>query len=522
MHFRGGIGVWLVGFMLALAACQGLSTEPRIVATIPSQSSSAATTGQGQEDIAAVMTLGGTVWMANCAECHGRTGEGTEIGAPLPDLTNHTDEQILAAISNGNDIMPAFGERLTPDELNAAMTYSKMMSLAISRGMVDGAESAPADSSAAPTEVAQAAPAESANAVMGVVTGQVTHGTAGAALPENLPVALHVFKSEFEEEILEGATNPDGTYRFENVAFYSTYQYVVTAPYGDVMFVSNIVTIDPSLPEVSLPITIYEGGAPESAIQISAISAQLMAQDDTMQIIQIVSFVNTSDRVYFDVTEDEATSVRLHLPQNASLLSSVSNRYVLSDDGTQMYSTRPVMPGESHMMHVAYSMPYDQSASVDQLLDYPLAGPVEVVVATSGLSLSGEGFGTPQQVTMGDLPMTSYSGQMALDAGSTLRYQVSGVPAPAQTDSGATSVLTSPIAYVFIGAGVSAFVIAAILALRDRVRPKTAAGKATMGDLLEQIATLDSQHADGKVNTREYNRKRTALKSQLSDLMKSQ
>jgi hypothetical protein len=342
-------------------------------------------------------------------------------------------------------------------------------------------------------------------------------------------VTLHVIKSEFAEETLESTVNPDGAYRFENVLFDATYQYVVTAAYGDVMFVSEVVTVDPALAEINLPITLYEGGATESDIQISAISAQLMVQDETMQVIQIVSFANTSDRVYFNINPEAAISVHLHLPQNASLLSSVSSRYVLSTDGTEIYSTRPVMPGETQMMHIAYSMPYSQSALVDQTLDYPVNASVEIVVATPNLSLIGGDFGEPQQVTLGDTSVTSYTTQLALETGGSLRFDVSGVPDQAQANSQAASnvasVAASPLAYVLIGAGISAFATAAILALRERLRAKSTtrpASSATIGDLLEQIATLDSQHETGTLKTQQYERQRSELKAQLSALMKTQ
>lgn len=510
----------LVLLALALAACEGLAGEPRVVATLPPQVSSETT--NVQNDTAQVMARGGEVWTNNCAECHGQTGEGTAQGAPLPDLSAYTDEQILASITGGKgDVMPAFGDQLSADELTAAMTYAKMMSLAHARSTAaNGAAEQAVNPEAAQPAATSGTPVE--EAVRGVVTGQISNGTEGAPLPAALSLTLHVIKSEFSEEPFTALADADGSYRFENVPFDSRYQYVITVPYGGVQFVSEIVSVDPAQPELSLLVTLYEGDAPESAIQIVASSSQAMVLDNSLQIIQIVSFANTSDRVYFNVGEDGGgTSVTLRLPQNASLLNSVSDSYIISADETSITSTRPVLPGRSQVMHLAYTIPYGQLATVEQVFDYPIAGEVEVAVVTEGLQLTGEGFAELGQIAFGERQATNYGGTIAREAGSSLRYDVSGVPVTVASESTANPVLTSPVAYILIGAGLLSLIAAAIITVRERRAAQGSSSKATMSDLMEQIAALDSRHKAGKVSAQEYQRKRAALKAELSALMKT-
>jgi mono/diheme cytochrome c family protein len=513
------------------SACSGLGGEPVIVATIPPQQSANA-------EIAAVMTLGGEVWMANCAECHGQTGLGTTDGAPLPDLTNYTDEQILASITNGvRDEMPAFGAELSPEQLTAVRTYARMVSVAIARGMINAgtpsavaAQPTPIDATAAAAqpqeteEAAAAQPAASATAaVTGVVSGQITMGTAGVTLPPNLPVTLHVVKSEFSEQSFEVVTGADGTYTISDVPFDATYQYVATVPYGDLSFVSNIVAANPAAPTLDLPITLYEAGAPDDAISINGVNAQVIVQDSVLQVFQIVSFVNTSDRVYFNRDVEGGTSVRVLLPRNATFLPTRNTQYVLSGDGTQMYSTSPLVPGQVRAVHAAYALPYGQSAAVEQMFTYPLSGPVEVDIASPGVTLTGEGFaalGQTQNPASGQA-VNSYSALLTRAAGSSIRFDLAGVPPVAGVAGDLSQV--SPLAYVLIGAGISALVIAAILYLRERLARKPAAPSSNViGDLMEKIAALDAQHKAGKVDGREYEQQRRALKERLSLLMKEQ
>ena len=76
-------------------------------------------------------------WKSKCAMCHGADGSGqTPIGKKLK-LKNYTtadaqskmtDPEILAAITDGvtadgKTVMPAFKDKLTPDEITALLAH---------------------------------------------------------------------------------------------------------------------------------------------------------------------------------------------------------------------------------------------------------------------------------------------------------------------------------------------------------------------------------------------------------------
>ena len=96
------------------------------------------------------IALGKEIYAANCAECHGVNLEGeadwkiqNEDGSfrsPPHDETGHTwhhpDNELLEAIAlggarfeemniGGSSPMPAFGEKLTEEEITAVLTYIK-------------------------------------------------------------------------------------------------------------------------------------------------------------------------------------------------------------------------------------------------------------------------------------------------------------------------------------------------------------------------------------------------------------
>lgn len=493
------------------AGCAGLSSEPRIVATVPAD-----TSASDDAQLASTMSLGGQLWQDNCADCHGRMGEGTAQGVPLPDLTGKTDAEILAVITNGTSAngidMPAFGTMLTEEELAAAMTFAKMMSLAIQRGMVNATEE--------PSATAEAAVAFDPTIANGVVTGVLTNGTAGAALPPDLTVTLHVIESEITEEAFDAVVGADGAYRFENVPFHPDYQYVVTAPYGDVQYVSGIAAADMEALTLALPVTVYEGGATADAVTITGMSAQVMVANGVMQVIELANFTNTSDRVYFSVVDGVGTSVSMNIPPDATMLSSVSDRYLVN--GSTIADTRPLLPGADHLIHVAYSLPYSSGVPVMQPLNYALTGDFNVIMASSGLRADGAGMVELQPITSGGNTYANFGGALELAAGSTLNFTVSGTPATAGASAASNSADLTPFAYILIGAGISSLLISAVLIARDRLKAKSSARQTTVAALMDQIATLDSRHQAGGIKTKEYQRQRAALKDQLSALMKAQ
>jgi mono/diheme cytochrome c family protein len=74
---------------------------------------------------------GAAVYKANCNTCHGPTGAGdTPAGKmmkakPLSgaDVQKLTDAELTTTITNGINKMPAFGKKLSADDIKAVVTY---------------------------------------------------------------------------------------------------------------------------------------------------------------------------------------------------------------------------------------------------------------------------------------------------------------------------------------------------------------------------------------------------------------
>lgn len=69
----------------------------------------------------------------HCSACHGDEGKGglvelENVKLRVPNLTEghalrHTDEKFVKQITNGDDEMPAFKDKLSPDEINALVRF---------------------------------------------------------------------------------------------------------------------------------------------------------------------------------------------------------------------------------------------------------------------------------------------------------------------------------------------------------------------------------------------------------------
>lgn len=113
------------------AACNSSETTTTNQApTTASPAATVATSNPGSGDNLAAAYLN---FQQNCQECHGEKGFGGRVeikGRKLkvPNLReghalNHTDEKFVKQISEGDDEMPAFKDKLTPEQINDLVRF---------------------------------------------------------------------------------------------------------------------------------------------------------------------------------------------------------------------------------------------------------------------------------------------------------------------------------------------------------------------------------------------------------------
>lgn len=79
---------------------------------------------------------GDVLFLKNCASCHGKDGRAKTFKAKFNHARNLTDptwqaaitdEHMYESILHGKDKMPAFGKKLSEDEVAALVTYIRML-----------------------------------------------------------------------------------------------------------------------------------------------------------------------------------------------------------------------------------------------------------------------------------------------------------------------------------------------------------------------------------------------------------
>ena len=74
-----------------------------------------------------VLVEGQKIYSANCASCHGATGQGgygKKLAGVVATKYPNIDDQI-ALITNGKGAMPSFSQKLTPEQVQAVARYTR-------------------------------------------------------------------------------------------------------------------------------------------------------------------------------------------------------------------------------------------------------------------------------------------------------------------------------------------------------------------------------------------------------------
>ncbi|MEP6820069.1 MAG: cytochrome c [bacterium] len=91
-----------------------------------------ASTSRNGEPVTASARSAAELYAKNCATCHGKDGRAKTFKAKLNHARNLTDpewqdkvsdERIFNSIMNGKGKMPAFGKKLSEQEINALVPY---------------------------------------------------------------------------------------------------------------------------------------------------------------------------------------------------------------------------------------------------------------------------------------------------------------------------------------------------------------------------------------------------------------
>lgn len=503
---------FLLILALLLTGCGGLGGEPDIMFTLPPPTATPAEPAPAIAEVSGEpdLELGATVYAMRCAMCHGPQGVGVPglaTGINLNDpatMARLSDDEIYTIVTQGRGQMVGLGDVLNETERRSVTAYVRTL----------------ADAEAAP-------PAPPAEAVSGVVRGEISQGTPGAGIPPDMTVSLHIFDSAFNETVLQTTADAAGQYVFDDVPVSASQVYFVSTQHQGRQFASPPVEGNPDAPETELPLLIYDVTSDPGVIRLIGNVSQMSAVGRTLEVQHIFRFENTSDQLFSSDQQlgpNRYASLEIALPVGALVVGlEGEQRFVVNADNYTLTDTRAVLPGTEHFVRLTYLLPYDDGAIIEYPVNYAASGPMRVLLQTDAIRVSGDGISDLGAETIGANTFNAFGGTLNLSPGDLVRFELRG-RVPGQGASSDPSVITSDNLLLIVGGVVAlvALVIGALIVITRRGAPEntTASRRDRLIEgLVQQIAELDADHEAGRINHDLYRRQRAQFKARLAELM---
>ena len=432
-----------------------------------------------------LLARGEQVWREGCGEC--------ELPSVIPPL--YSDVEYGAKLNRD-----LFGSALTDAEAEAAAAYARMTSL----------------STAAATGDSGARPA------LGAFKGRVLHGTAGGFVPADTIVQLRYGNGDIGFRVAETTVDADGRFQFEDIPLAAEMVYAVGALYDGRLFSRRF---SPGQDDEQT-ITIYD--VTNDPLVVSVARIDLFIEPLTLEelgaglyISQILTYRNSSDRIYtsgrgFD--DGREAALLIQFPEGAKLLSSdAQGRYVLIEDLEQLpdsvIDTLPVMPGELHDVILEYWLPYAGAAQFEQKYNNLIDAAVTVTLSND-LRVASDWL-QQNDASGADDGIREYSGDLQMEREPQISFGISGLPFATSSDDGMV-VTSESLPALLLGIIALAGALLGGIGLMKRRKDETSG---EIKGLVAELARLEEDHDQGRINHDLYHHRRRELKAKLAQLM---
>ncbi|MCB0132455.1 MAG: hypothetical protein KDD78_16450, partial [Caldilineaceae bacterium] len=386
----------------------------------------------------------------------------------------------------------------------------------------------------------------------GAISGTIVQGTANGPSVGAAPVQLRAFIDFAEVATVQGETDENGRFQFDNLMTDPGVIYLVETTYEEVRYGSEFFEFPAGSTAETVDITVYEQSDDDSGIAIARSNWIIDFQPGQLLLGQVMTLGNQSDSTFAGKQLDGAAqpvTVQVPVPEGAVEIEfadgTLGSEYILVD-GT-IYDTRPISPGDqTRQIFVSYSLPVDgDSASIIQPFAYDV-GLVNLLVAElPDLDVAVDTLEYVENDTIQGVEYRLWNGEN-IGAGSTISVDLNNVleegaidpralvaaqdnAAGAAVDvAGSMPSQTAPpldptIAWAMGGLLLLTLGGVFVWSLRgpQKMDKKTILANQRAA-LLNDIAALDDEHALGRMSDMEWTAQRARLKSRLFDIAQQQ
>lgn len=362
-----------------------------------------------------------------------------------------------------------------------------------------------------------------------IVQGEVRNGTTDE-LVGNVTATLRAFTRDVQETMTMTTTvGADGRYVFELNDVPADWIYLVAAEYNGTRFNSQPAILERALPELDLPVTVYENSSDPSPISIAQLHVILNFVADQVQISQLYRFDNLGNALFVGPTGNpQDGTVEIVLPAGAQNVEfqrgfgDLSN-FVLANEVVQTDTgwadTLPLWPGRASLdLLVSYELPYQNGMRIAHPLNYPV-GNASAILPDAGVSLQEGGWQLQGQQAMGEgVTFVSYTNP-EIGGADTLNFTLNGRPRQTASLGGSSLAVRNETSELIVGSiGLLVVVGAAVYLISAWRSHSTAVAESDPDALLQALAELDEAFENGEIDQADYEEEREALKLELIEL----
>lgn len=503
------------------AACTGLGGEPAVVATLPPVTP--APTAEPSTDVGIPaappdLTRGAQIFAARCSACHGVDGRGdgpvvqANPGMQPPDFRDpatargQTPHEWFSTITNGRieKMMPPWNNALTEQERWDVALYT--YTLHYDPEAVALGSDIYADCAECHGDLGRGDGPEAAD-----LREDVKDLTDQSAMVTLSDESIFNMVTQGFEDIMPAYTELSEDERW------------AVASYARALSLQGIEQFEAQPAPVEFTDSLNDLTGTAFLVQIHAVG-------DGLQVTQALQLHNLSETRTFSqqtvLADGTIAALALTLPDGATL-DSTAGIGAVSADGRTVYVTEPLAPKADGLVVIGYLLPYEPGVPLSIPLDIVIAGPVRVLTRPLTVRVDGELLPGLGEQTVGSDLYNGYGDQLALTAGSTLVFSLTGEADPPPVESVATSEpvpesarptgippsVLAPLIVIAVAVGIVGGVV---IALRRRPVDRRAS---EIDALIAQIAALDTAHDRGQLNHDLWHRQRAELKARLAELM---
>jgi mono/diheme cytochrome c family protein len=481
---------------------------------------------------------GQTLYAAQCAACHGETGAGDGPDAPV-DLVDFSDPAYAITQSQEDWLAgwqaahPQIGQDWSEEESRQILEYIRTFSY------IPAWESG-----------YQAGP--------GLITGTVTHGTAGETLPRGLEVTLDVYEhftliATFTTTVDSAGGDATGNFTFTDLSVAGNISYLASTEFEGIRYSSGLVILTEAAPHATAAIVVYATTTEPPEIRIDRTDWIIDDQPGALLVAQVYYFGSAGDRTFIGTPVDGLqmpATVAIQLPLDAEQVTFegglLGGRY--QQVGDRYYDTAPLIPGEgTKQILVRFFLPYEgTNVEYTQAFLYPTRE-INLLVAELPeleVTVTPRG-GDPWEVIetqefqgrsyrlfrAGDLPPTevvvSLNGLLAANAvdpraDANTEANTTGTAGTSAPGAAIAPALLAPWMAWSVG-GLSLLLLAggtvwAWRGGRMQLAERPPDVRHEMDAVARRIAQLDDRHALGQLDRASWQHQRSQLKARLLEM----